>query len=63
MPTPAEQAASLQEQVVTDTINGVSSFGDGTHNVGMIDPNARLDVVDRLKRSEVMSKPARGMRF
>ena len=64
MPTPSEQADELETQIVSDVVNGVSSFGDGTHNVGMMNSKERLDVVDRLRRNEVIANnPARGMRF
>lgn len=48
-------ADDLEQQVLEDAINGVQSFSDGTHTVGMMDLEKRLAIADRLRRDETAS--------
>lgn len=56
-------ADDIEDAVAADVEAGVQSFSDGTNSVTAMDPQKRLDVVDRLRRSDASAQPHFGLRF
>lgn len=55
-------ADDIKEAVASDMVDGVQSFSDGTNSVVQMDPQKRLDVADRLTKSEAAEVDWFGMR-
>ena len=55
-------ADDIKEAVASDMVDGVQSFSDGTNQVTQMDPQKRLDVADRLSRSEAAQNTNFGLR-
>lgn len=58
----SEAADDIEEQVAADVEAGVQSFSDGTNSVTAMDPQKRLDVVDRLRRQDATGQDWFGLR-
>lgn len=58
----SDEADDIEDQVVADVTDGIASFSDGTNQVTAMDPQKRLDVVDRLRRNEAASSDTFGFR-
>lgn len=55
-------ADDIKSAVSADMVDGVASFSDGTNQVTQMDPQKRLDVADRLSRSQAAQNTNFGLR-